>query len=441
MRIATSQIFDANVATINRQWASLLHLQQQVAAGRRLLTPADDPVAAARSLEVQQSQSVLVQYVTNQDNARSALGLEEAQLASAGELLARIKELAVQGGNATLSAADRRAIAMELRARYDELLGLANAADGQGIYLFSGFMGATKPFGGTVDELNAAPTNEIQYFGDDGVRTLQVAAARQLEISDAGRDVFMRIRNGNGYFVTDYAAANAGTGIIDSGYVTDPAAWNALSNKNFAIRFYVDTTATPNVTYYDLIDTTANISLFTGAAPAAPPPYTGLRVYQEGQPIVLKNQGAEPPFDLGGYVVVSGQPANGDTFTLSAASHQSVFKTLANLIKALEDATATTDAARAAFANELGFALRDLTQAEENILRVRAAIGARLSELDSLGEAAADLKLQYQQTLSRLSDLDYAKAISDLTRKQTDLTAAQQSFVRISQMSLFDYLR
>ncbi|MCX7898456.1 MAG: flagellar hook-associated protein FlgL [Rhodocyclaceae bacterium] len=441
MRIATSQIFDANVATINRQWASLLHLQQQVATGRRVLTPADDPVAAARALEVQQSQSVLSQFRTNHDSARSALGLEEAQLSSAGDLLARIKELAVQGGNAALSAADRRALAMELRARYDELLGLANAADGQGIYLFAGFMGTTKPFGGTVDALNATPTSEIQYFGDDGVRKLQVAAARHLEISDPGRDVFVRIRNGNGYFVTQYAATNTGTGIIDSGYVTDPTTWNALPNKNFEIRFYVDSSVTPNVTYYDLVDTTANVSLLTGAPPTTPPPYTGLRVYEEGQPILLHNQGAEPPFDLGGYVVITGQPANNDLFTLSPASHQSVFKTLAKLIKALEDSTATNDAARAAFANDLGFALRDLAQAEENILRVRAAIGARLSELDSLSETSADLQLQYQQTLSTLTDLDYAKAISDLTRKQTDLQAAQQSFVRISQLSLFDYLR
>jgi flagellar hook-associated protein 3 FlgL len=51
-----------------------------------------------------------------------------------------------------------------------------------------------------------------------------------------------------------------------------------------------------------------------------------------------------------------------------------------------------------------------------------------------------DLTLQYQQTLSQLQDLDYAKTISDLTRKQTDLQAAQQAFVRVSQLSLFNYL-
>ena len=89
----------------------------------------------------------------------------------------------------------------------------------------------------------------------------------------------------------------------------------------------------------------------------------------------------------------------------------------------------------------MGFALTNLDQGTENILRVRAAIGTRLKEVDSLGSVLEDLKLQFQQTLSQLQDLDYAKAITDLTRKQTDLQAAQQSFVRISELSLFNYLR
>ncbi|MCX8016911.1 MAG: flagellar hook-associated protein FlgL [Rhodocyclaceae bacterium] len=446
IRISTSMIYDAGVGAINRQSSTLLHIQQQVATGRRILTPADDPVNAARALVVEQSQSVVTQFGVTLDNARSALGLEEGQLTSVGELFARIKELTVQAGSATMGPGARRSVAVELRARFDELLGLANAADGQGQYLFSGYMGDTKPFGGTVDFLNAASGNEISYFGDDGQRLLQVAATRHLPVSDSGRDIFMAIRNGNGYFVTDYARngsgqpTNTGTGVIDGGSITNPAAWNALINKNFELRFFVDNSVTPSVTYYDIVDTTANQSLLTGAPPAAPPPYTGLRVYQDSQPIELKSQGAEPPFDLGGNIVISGAPASGDSFTLAPSTTQSVFKTLAKLINALESNTAT-DADRARYANDIGFALRDFDQAQENVLRVRAAIGSRMAELDSLASTNADLKLQYQQTLSNLLDLDYAKAISDLTRKQVDLQAAQQSFAQTARLTLFDYLR
>lgn len=438
MRVATSMIFDSGVSAINRQMQSLLHIQQQLSTGRRVLTPSDDPVAASRALEVTQSKDILAQFATNQGNANSTLGLAEDQLSSVNDILARIKELTVQAGNASLTATDRRTIAFELRARFDELIGIANAADGQGQYLFSGYMGSTKPFGGNVDQLNAAPGNEIAYQGDDGQRTLQISATRMMEVSDSGNEVFRRIRNGNGYFTTDYAAANTGTGVIDAGSIVDPTAWNALANKDFSISFTVDNTATPPVTYYDIVDTTSGNSLLTGGA--APAPLANQRVYYPGKVIDLKSQGAEPPFDLGASLVINGDPATGDQFSIAPSSSQSLFKTIANLIGAIESANTAVSAGSAKYANEIGFALANIDQANDNILRVRAMIGSRMAEIESVGNVNQDLTLQYEQTLSNLQDLDYAKAISDLTRKQTDLQAAQQSFARISQLSLFDYL-
>jgi len=159
MRISTGMIFDAGVASINRQTSSLLYLQQQVANGRRILKPSDDPVAAARALEVRQSRDVMAQFKTNHNNANSALGLAEAQLTSSTDLITRVRELAVQAGNTSLSANDRQSIAFELRARFSELTGIANATDGNGQYLFSGFMGSTKPFGGTVEDILAGKSS------------------------------------------------------------------------------------------------------------------------------------------------------------------------------------------------------------------------------------------------------------------------------------------
>lgn len=399
MRIATSMIFDAGVANINKQWSSLLHLQQQVASGRRILTPSDDPVAAARALEVTQSADILTQYATNQQNATSALGLAEAQLTSVNDMFARLKELTVQAGNATLSASDRKSIAFELRSRFDELLGIANAADGQGQHLFSGYMGDTQPFAGTVE-------SGVTYSGDDGQRKLQVSATRMLEISDSGKDVFMRIRNGNGDFVTDYAAGNTGTGVIDGGSVVG----------NFVADTYTISFA-PSAGGLDYT--------VTGAVSGV----VATGTYRSGDAISFN----------GASVTITGAPAAADTFTVAPSTSQSVFTTLGNLIVALESGT-TQPANAAKFTNEIGFALRDLDQANDNILRVRSMIGSRMNELESLDSVNQDLQLQYQQTLSNLQDLDYAKAISDLTRKQTDLQAAQQSFVKISQLSLFDYL-
>jgi flagellar hook-associated protein 3 FlgL len=320
-------IFDAGVSSINRQTASLLHVQQQVAAGRRILRPSDDPVAAARALEVTQASDLVTQFKQNQDNASAALGLEETQLTSAIDVLARVQELAVLGGTTSLSATARRGIATELRSRFDELLGIANSTDANGQSAFSGFMGATTPFGGSVDSILAG--NEIVYLGDDGQRKLQVSANRFIDTSDSGNDVFKRIRNGNGYFVADYAVGNTGTGIVSSGSVTNPATWNAVTTKNVAIRF----TVTGAVTTYDLVDTVSGNSLLTGAA--APAPLASQRTYQSGQPIILSQVGP-PAFDLGASISVKGAPASGDSFSIAPSASQSVFVTLAKLIGTLE---------------------------------------------------------------------------------------------------------
>ena len=288
-----------------------------------------------------------------------------------------------------------------------------------------------QPFGGSVDNILAG--NEIVYQGDDGRRTMQVSPSRFVEVSDSGNDVFKRIRSGNGYFSTDYAAGNSGTGIVTSGSVTNPATWSAATTKDVTINF----TVSAGVTTYDLIDTSSGISLLTGAA--GPAPLANQRAYQSGQPIVLKSQGAEAAFDLGASTSVSGAPASGDSFSIAPSASQSIFVTLANLIGALETPTGTP-ATDVKYINDIGFALTNLDQGIDNVLRVRASIGSRMNEIDSLSSLNENLSLQYQQNLSDLQDLDYAKAISDLTRKQVDLEAAQQSFSRISQLSLFNYL-
>lgn len=447
MRVSTSMIFDAGVRTINNQTAKLLELQQQVSTGRRVIKPSDDPVAAARALELTQASDVVSQFSRNRENAYSSLALQETQLIGIGDLISRVRgELTIQAGNSTLTLENRKAITAELRARYEELLGYANARDGNGKYLFSGYKGDTRPFGGSVE-------TGVEYFGDDGQRQLQVSPSRTIEISDSGKNIFQRIKNGNGTFVTGVNGGNGGTGVIDGGAVVDTGKWADPNNANrsYEIRFWVDSDqqlSQPGKTYYDIVDVTdpANpLSVNTGGAPDSDPAsgaFSFAGEYHSGQAIALRGSGAggvPPPTDLGANVIIAGEPASGDNFTIEPSTTQDIFATLGSLILDLEQTTAN-EGDQALLANRIGFALTNLDQAEQNILRVRAMIGARLSEVDSLENINADIQLQYQEAISNLQDLDYAKAISDLTRKQTDLQAAQQSFVQISRLSLFEYL-
>jgi flagellar hook-associated protein 3 FlgL len=162
------------------------------------------------------------------------------------------------------------------------------------------------------------------------------------------------------------------------------------------------------------------------------PPYA--RSFSPGASISLKAQGGEPAFDFGAAATINGTPNAGDTFSIKASTNQDVFKTIADLANLLQNASG------AALSNGLVAAQRNLDNAMQNISTVRASAGARMTELDSVKSAGDDRALQYSQTLSRLQDVDYAKAASDLTQQQVNLEAAQKSFAKVAGLSLFNYL-
>lgn len=269
VRVSTGMIFDAGVSSMQMRTGSLLKTQQQISSGRRILSPSDDPVAAARALDVTQAKSINAGQAEVRNNARSTIGLADSQLESVSSLLIRVRELAVQAGNGALSSNDRSSLAAELRSRFDELVALANSTDGTGQHLFGGYQSSSRPFAGSV-------ANGVSYGGDDGMRTLKVSDSRLLPISDSGNDVFMRIQNGNGVFATstrDALPGNIRTAAIDLGTVNDKVVW-AQAPANMALSFFADADGT---TYYDLVDTATGLSAFTGttSAPATHGALTG----------------------------------------------------------------------------------------------------------------------------------------------------------------------
>jgi flagellar hook-associated protein 3 FlgL len=117
-----------------------------------------------------------------------------------------------------------------------------------------------------------------------------------------------------------------------------------------------------------------------------------------------------------------------------------MFTTLSNLAATLESSTAT-QADRAKFNSDMATALQQLDQASDHLLSVRAEVGTRLSAIDNAQESLADRKVELETTTSQLRDLDYAEAVSRMNQQLVGLQAAQASYSRISQLSLFDYLR
>lgn len=402
MRISTQTIYEMGSSRISDLQVAQTRTQQQLSTGRRILTPADDPVASARALVVTQSDAMNEQFSANRQNAKSSLSVVEGTLAGVTSLLQDAKVLTIYAGNGALSASDRASLATELRGQFDQLLGLANTTDGTGNYLFSGYQTSSPPFVQT--------SAGVQYQGDQGQRMLQVDNARQMALSDTGTAVFESARTGNGTFLTTAASTNTGSGVISSGTVVGAV---TLPVHNYDVKFTSATT-------YTVTDTTNPLNLVT--VPPAPN-------YVSGQAITF--DGVQ--FD------VSGNPAAGDIFTVQPSTNQSIFKTLDDLITLL-GTPANNASGSAALTAGLSAANLSIDKSLDGLLTTRASVGSRLKEIDSLDSVGDDRSLQYKTTLSALQDLDYVKAISDLTQQQLVLDAAQKSFVKTSGLSLFAYL-
>lgn len=304
MRISTTTLFETGSTRISEMQVTLSKTQQQLSSGRRMQTAADDPVASASALEVNQSQALNAQYSANRGVARDSLTLTESTLSSVSQLIQDARALALQAGNGTYTDKDRAPIAAELRSQLDQLIGLANARDGSGKYAFAGYQVDTVPF----VKVGAV----VQYNGDQGQRTLQVGSGREMPVGESGQDLFL--------------------------------------------------------------------------------------------------SGGQDPF-----------------------------QTLTDLVTLLETPV-TTPADKAALQAGLDTALIRLDRGLDSVVTTLATVGARMKELDGLDNVGASLDVQYATSLSKLQDIDYAKVISELSQQQTTLEAAQKSYVKITGLSLFDYL-
>jgi len=403
MRISTSMIYENGGSSISDLQSSLNKTQQQIASGRKILTPADDPIGSARALVITQADALNDQYATNRQYARDNLSVADGVMSNVSSTLQSSKSLIISAGNPTLTDSDRAAIATQLQGNYNQLLGLANSTDGTGSYLFSGFSTTTAPYTQTA--------SGATYNGDQGQRFLQADTSRQIPLSAPGSQIFGNIATSSGQFNILPDPSNSGQAAATAS--VNPATSGSLTGNNYNVVF--DSTG-------------ANFSVVnktTGAVAVPLTAYTNpTNVTFDGINLSLTNS-PNPP---GPNDTIQVQPAN-----------QNIFETLTDAINALKTPTSTL-AGRKDLTAAMTQANNNIDKSLSNVLTTQAQGGTSLQELTSLDTVGNATGVTNKQTLSSIQDLDYAKAISSLSQQQTTLQAAQQSFVKISSLNLFNYL-
>lgn len=528
-RISTPQVFNAHVSSYQKGYADIAKTQQQISSGVRIQTPADDPVGAARLLQLEQQEAQLDQYSGNMTTVTNSLTQEEALLNTANNLLQRARELAVSSGSGSYSDEDRSSVASKLDQITGQLLEVMNSKDASGNYIFAGSKTDVQPF-----VLN--PDGSVTYQGDQTSQELQVSSSGTMAINDSGWSVFENVINASRTESdlsndpnTDGQRVYLSQGLVDNGTQYDktfragePYTLELVSSTQFRILDNlgndVTSEASSNSGVFDptAIDgTTINFrgasfeldvalqeadgqgdldSLLTGysftfgvaatevsstrsATNTSTAQLTSGGVVNEtdyttqfpnngvqirftsatayevyAQPVLTGNtpiaSGAlsgtfpETISFAGVEVEISAAAAAGDSFVVQgkSAETQSVFETITSLSATLKQPVAGDPAAQLAQRDAVASAISNLDNGMNQVLATQASIGARLNVIDTLTTENESLQISNASNQSSIRDTDMAEAISRLTLQQTKLEAAQASFVRISQLSLFNKL-
>ena len=182
MRISTNTIYNEGIRRLSTIQSQQIKLQEQIATGKKFNSPADDPIAAARALEMEYSIKVNDSYADTRITANNNLNLLEGNLSSITNLIQSAQSILVGAGNASLTDLERGFKAQELQNKFDAMLGLANAQDASGKYIYSGFNTDTQPF----TETGTGAT----YNGGSDELLLQVDSQRYMSVNSTGDDVF-----------------------------------------------------------------------------------------------------------------------------------------------------------------------------------------------------------------------------------------------------------
>lgn len=368
-------------------------------------------MAAAQAINLSQSQAQNARYNENRNVAMQNLGVEDNTLTSVVLLMQEIKTTMISAGNGTMSDADRMTLSSVLTNAKGTLLGLANATDGNGQYLFSGSKGDVIPF-----------DNNGVYQGDDRQRNIQIDQTRQLPSSDIGSDVFTRVSPGSNSYLTNASPLNAGTGVISTPSIINSAEFQ------------------PGVSY-EIVFTTDTGDYTVNVIPAPNPPAAAISgtidLNAKSHQIQIPGHGLQVNF--------SGSPEAGDYFTLQPAETTSmnVFESIQNVISALEQAQSAGSAedqakAQAHFQNVLANSMQRMDLNYDNVLTVQSSVGTRMNEIDAVKNNGALRHLNVTGELSRLEDLDYYTATTQLQLRNSALQAAMMAFVKIQQTTLLN---
>jgi flagellar hook-associated protein 3 FlgL len=284
----------------------LAKTQEQLSTGKQIVKPSDSPDKASLVTRLESELARQANYQGTLKSVNTRLQSEETVLKNTSDVMVRMKELATQAANDTLSPADRQSIALEVSSLKDQVLSLANTQDTNGNYLFSGSRVGSPAFGKNAQ-------GQVVYQGDESRMKVAVGDNRRMNLNMPGSDAFVKVIR------TDTNGNKTGVG------------------------------------FFQAIDDLAN---------------------------AVKN-----------------------------SDHNNIQRGIA-----------------------------EIDTLQQGVSDATAQIGTDMNVVDMQNSVLDEITLRLKTTKSDVEDLDYTSAITKMNKDQLALEAAQSSFAKISQLSLFKYM-
>jgi flagellar hook-associated protein 3 FlgL len=383
MRVTDRQQVDALITAIRGLRGNIFNRNEQIASGKRVNRPSDDPAAAERINQFRNVLRTTERRLATVNEGVGRLNLSDSVLETAGHTLQRAKELAIQMRNDSNTAVERRNAAQEVQ---QLILGLAGIANTQlnGRFLFAGSQTQTEPF------------------------------------------------------VLGSANGSAGTGNTGGAMVgASVAIASALQPDSYQIIF-------SSSTQFDVQNLTTNQLVSSGNTYSSGTPFSfdGLEVTLTdggGPPVAGDQFYVRVGYDYqGDSATINVEIGDGRTVETNVTGSQIFSGPNVDLFHNLQDfhqALVINDV------QGIQTAIGQFDHSLSQVLDARANIGARVNRLDTIKDGLDLLNVSTQTLRSNFEDADFAQVATDLATLQNTLEASMSVLSRQFETNLLKFLR
>ncbi|REC58389.1 hypothetical protein DRV84_02135 [Rhodosalinus sediminis] len=423
MTIGNALFAELNIQSFRGLRGEISDLQGRIASGTQDPRASADPLRFVRLSAATEQQDTLGRYADNLRLAGDRLDHADTVLAEANQIAQRLGEIALRSATDSTGDDFRSALAAEVEQLRAALIDVANATDGGGESLFAGLSGVRAPFRESAE-------GDVAYHGDAAVQRLRTSETRSLQTGVSGAEAFLGVERADGqvgsvFDIVDDLAASIGA---------HPGARESAFAAEGGLRLSLDPDAGSGPTRLTVEgpDGRAEVAADVAAgSPGALVAAINAATAETGVTASVAPDGASIDLAGAGTISVSRIVQEGARGTGPAAE------------------AVALDAGTPVGAPEALRPLRHDKQAQmdavdtlqNHFADLRSKVGALGAAAESQGRTVENRQVMIREAVAGLEDLDVAAAITDLRTRLVTLQAAQQSFVKVSGLSLFDYLR